>query len=189
MMGHRWIRASIDYHRCITSKLTNQVCQSPISLNNCMQIIQKGKKYLGVLGLLYVIFEQLCTTREQNQEKYKPRKLFCGMQSKNFHAKVQKVSPENTATWKIKSSTSSLDLCAQAKLAQITVLKASRMKQKSSMTDGVHQNGATGKNVKRYQPVKNAVLRWNLIVQEIIFQKSFSQKFLRNHFLVSMFLK
>ena len=25
-----------------------------------------------------------------------------------------------------------------------------------SMTDGVHQNGATVKNVKRYQPVKNA---------------------------------
>ena len=24
------------------------------------------------------------------------------------------------------------------------------------MTDGVHQNGATVKNVKRYQPVKNA---------------------------------
>ena len=24
------------------------------------------------------------------------------------------------------------------------------------MTDGVHQNGATGKIVKRYQPVKNA---------------------------------
>ena len=24
------------------------------------------------------------------------------------------------------------------------------------MTDGVHDNGATGKNVKRYQPVKNA---------------------------------
>ena len=32
----------------------------------------------------------------------------------------------------------------------------SKMKQKSSMTDGVHQNVATVKNVKRYQPVKNA---------------------------------
>ena len=32
----------------------------------------------------------------------------------------------------------------------------SKMKQNSSMTDGVHQNGATVKNVKRYQPVKNA---------------------------------
>ena len=40
--------------------------------------------------------------------------------------------------------------------AQITVLEASKMKQKSSMTDGVHQNGATVKNVKRYQLVKNA---------------------------------
>ena len=42
------------------------------------------------------------------------------------------------------------------KLAQITVLEASKMKYKSSMTDGVHQNGATVKNVKRYQPDKNA---------------------------------
>ena len=41
-------------------------------------------------------------------------------------------------------------------LAQITVLEATKMKQKSSMTDGVHQNGATVKNVKRYQSVKNA---------------------------------
>ena len=78
------------------------------------------------------------------------------MQSKNFHAKVLKVSLENPTTWKIKSSTSSLNLCAPTKLAQITVLEVSKMKQKSSMTDGVHQNGATVKNVKRYQPVKNA---------------------------------
>ena len=28
--------------------------------------------------------------------------------------------------------------------------------EKSSMTDGIHENGATAKNVKRYQPVKNA---------------------------------
>ena len=28
--------------------------------------------------------------------------------------------------------------------------------EKSSMTDGVHQNGATVKNLKMYQPVKNA---------------------------------
>ena len=32
----------------------------------------------------------------------------------------------------------------------------SKMKQKSSVIDGVHQNGATVKNVKRYQPAKNA---------------------------------
>ena len=78
------------------------------------------------------------------------------MQSKNFHFKVWKVSLDNTTAQKIKSSTSSLDLCAPTKLAQITVLKASKMKQKSSMTDGVHQNGATVKNVKKYQPVENA---------------------------------
>ena len=44
----------------------------------------------------------------------------------------------------------------RTKLAQITVSEASKMKQKSSVTDGVHQNDATVKNVKRYQPVKNA---------------------------------
>ena len=47
-------------------------------------------------------------------------------------------------------------LCAPTKLAQITALEATKMKQKSSMTDGVHQNGAPVNNVKRYQPVKNA---------------------------------
>ena len=36
-------------------------------------------------------------------------------------------------------------LCAATKLAQITVLEMSKMKQKSSMTDGVYQNGATEK--------------------------------------------
>ena len=56
----------------------------------------------------------------------------------------------------MKSSTYSLELCAPTKLAQITVLEASKMKHKSSMTDGVHQNGATVKNVERYQPDKNA---------------------------------
>ena len=73
------------------------------------------------------------------------------MQRKNFHARVWKVSLENTTTWKIKSLTSSLGLCVPTKLAQIMVLGASKMKQKSSMTNGVHQNGATAKTVKRYQ--------------------------------------
>ena len=78
------------------------------------------------------------------------------MQNKNFHVKVWYVSLDNTATWKIKSLTSSLDLCAPTKLAQITVLEATKMKRKSVMADGVHKNGATVKNVKRCQPVKNA---------------------------------
>ena len=76
-------------------------------------------------------------------------------QNKNFHAKAWKVSLENTTAWKIKSSTSSLDLCAPNKLAQITVLEATKMKQKSSMTNVVLKNGATVKNVKRCQQVKN----------------------------------
>ena len=78
------------------------------------------------------------------------------MQSKNFHTKVWKVSLENTTMWKIKSWTFNLNLCAPNKLVQITVLEATKMKQKSSMTDDVHKNGATVKNVKRCQPVKNA---------------------------------
>ena len=73
-----------------------------------------------------------------------------------FPCQSLKSFSENIATWKIKSSTSSVDLCAPTKFAQIAVLVASKMKQKSSMTDGVHQHGATGENVKRYQPVKNA---------------------------------
>ena len=50
-----------------------------------------------------------------------------------------------------KFSTSSLDLRVPTKFVQIAVVCP-----KSSMTDGVRQNGATGKNVNRYQPVKNA---------------------------------
>ena len=65
-----------------------------------------------------------------------PFKTLCRTQSKNFYAKVKKVSFENTATWKIKSSAFSLSLCATNKIAQITVLvlEATKMKQKSSMT-------------------------------------------------------
>ena len=43
-----------------------------------------------------------------------------------------------------------------ATLAQITVLEATKIKQKSCMTDGSYKNGATVKNVKRGQPVKDA---------------------------------
>ena len=38
-------------------------------------------------------------------------------------------------------------LCTPTKLAQITALEATKLKQKSSMTDGVHQKGAPVKNV------------------------------------------
>ena len=41
------------------------------------------------------------------------------MQSKNFHAKVWKVSLKNTTTWKVKSLASSLNLYASNKLVQI----------------------------------------------------------------------
>ena len=46
-------------------------------------------------------------------------------------------------------------VCAN-ELAQITVLEATKMKQKSSMTDGVHKNVAIVQNMKIYQPVKIA---------------------------------
>ena len=42
-----------------------------------------------------------------------------------------------------------------SKLTQITVLELTKMKEKSCMTNGVHKNGATVKNVKRCQAVKN----------------------------------
>ena len=47
-------------------------------------------------------------------------------------------------------------VCANQTRPNYSVGSESKMKQKSSMTDGVHQNGATVKNAKRYQPVKNA---------------------------------
>ena len=78
--------------------------------------------------------QKLYTAWEQNKEKYKSFKTLCGTQSKNFHTKVRKVSLENTTTWKIKSLTSSLNLYASNKLAQITALEATKMKQKSTMT-------------------------------------------------------
>ena len=62
------------------------------------------------------------------------------------------------------------------KFGPVSVGSESKMKQKSSMTDGVHQNGATVKNVKRYQPVKNACAVTKF-------------RILRNHLLVSTFLK
>ena len=47
-------------------------------------------------------------------------------------------------------------VCANQIRPNYSVGSESKMKQKSSMTDGVHQNGATVKNAKRYQAVKNA---------------------------------
>ena len=42
--------------------------------------------------------------------------------------------------------------CVAYQTCQITVLEVTKIKQKSSMTDGVHNNGPTVKNVKRCQP-------------------------------------
>ena len=66
-------------------------------------------------------------------EKYKPCKTLCRRKSKNLHAKVCKVSLENTTTWKIKSW--AFQFVCSNKLTQITMLEATKMKQKSNMTD------------------------------------------------------
>ena len=129
-----------------------------ISLNNDMP--PANRKRQNVFRRLGFVLTNFWTTmyyaRTKVVKTYTP-KTFCGTQNKNSHAKVWKVSLENTTAWKIKSSTSSLDLCAPNKLAHITVLEATKMmEQKSSMTDGVQKKGATVKNVKRCQPVKNA---------------------------------
>ena len=130
-----------------------------INLNNYMPSAnnRKRQKVFRHLGFaLNNFWTTVYYTRTKLGKTLTPE-TFCGTQSKNFHAKVLKVSLENTTTWKIKSLTFSLDLlCVPTKLTQITVLEASKMKQKSSMTDRVHQNSATVKNVKRYQRVKNA---------------------------------
>ena len=47
-------------------------------------------------------------------------------------------------------------VCANQTCPNDSVGSEQDSEQKSSMTDGVHQNGGTVKNVKRYQPVKNA---------------------------------
>ena len=110
-----------------------------------------------------------------------------------------------------------LNLRAPNKLAQITVLEAIKMKQKPSLTDWVHKNGAPAKNVKRCQQptsleciccheipavkafhlkfkarrTSNTAINWKLGFFAVEFNcvgnlswKSFSQKFLRNYFLV-----
>ena len=70
----------------------------------------------------------------------------------------QEVPLENTTTWKIKFLTSSLDLCVLIKLAKITMLEASKLKQKSSVTDRVHQNGAEFHPIKPNQTSKMKLL-------------------------------
>ena len=82
-------------------------------------------------------------------------KNFLRNAKQEFPGKVWKVLLENTTTWKIKSLTSSLDLCVPAKLTEITVLEASKVKQKSSMKME-YTRMVQLKNVERYQPVKNA---------------------------------
>ena len=58
--------------------------------------------------MLYLIFEQLCTTREQNKEKYKPRRLFAERKARISMPKLGRFFK----AWKIKSSASSSNLCA-----------------------------------------------------------------------------
>ena len=64
-----------------------------------------------------------------------------------------------------------LDLCMSTILAQITVLETTKMKQKSSMTDEVHKNGATVKNVKDVNQLRMCVVSRNSV------SKAFHLKF------------
>ena len=117
---------------------------------------RKRQKVFRRLGFALTNFWKTMYYTRTKLGKIYTQETFCEMQSKNFHAKVWKVSLENTTIWKMKSSPSSLDLCVPSKLAQITVLEATKIKQKSSMTNGVCKNGAALKNMKRCLPVKNA---------------------------------
>ena len=90
------------------------------------EIIEKKQKVFRRLGFALPTFWTTMYYTRTNLEKIQTPKTFRGTQSKNLHAKVWKVFLENTTTWKIKSSTSSLDLCAPTKLTQITVWKQSR---------------------------------------------------------------
>ena len=65
-------------------------------------------------------------------------KIFLWSTKQELPCQTWNVFLKNTTTWKIKFSTSSLNLCAPNKHAQITVLEATKMKQKSSMNDGIH---------------------------------------------------
>ena len=67
-----------------------------------------------------------------------------------------------------------LNLSAPNKLTKFTVLEATKMKQKSSMTDSVHRNGAPVKKVKRWQlPISLECV----YCHEILLVKAFHLKF------------
>ena len=63
--------------------------------------------------------------------------------SQEFPCQSLESFPREYYNMEKKSLTSSLHLCVPSKLAQITVLEVTKMKQKSSMTNGVQKNGAT----------------------------------------------
>ena len=75
------------------------------------------------------------------------------MQDKYYQAKLGKFFLGNLTTLNIKFLASSLNLFGPNKLTQIKVNEATKMKQKTSMTDLIHKNDATVKNVKRCQPI------------------------------------
>ena len=91
------------------------------SLFTCDRKIEKGKKCIHILETFKPNSEQPCTSQEQNKVwKF---------------GKVWKIYVDNTVTCKVKPSVFSLNLCKPNRLGQITVLEATKMKQKSSMTD------------------------------------------------------
>ena len=104
-----------------------------MSLNNYMPR-ENRKRQKSKRQKLYTSWECFYQTlnnyilhENKIRKNINPFKTLCRTQSKNFYTKVRKVSLENTTTWKIKSSASSLNLCASNKLAQITALEATRV--------------------------------------------------------------
>ena len=110
--------------------------------------------------------------------------IFCRMQSKNFKAKVWKVSLGNTTTWKIKSLAFSLKIHVgnplQIQHDRLSTRECCNCEKYEKMPTGLEFVGC------HEIPAFNAFhlnfkarLSWNTAVLEL-----FVQKLLRNHFLV-----
>ena len=80
-------------------------------------------------------FEQLCTTRKQNKEKYKPRNFLRNAKQEFPCQNLESFSREYYNLQNKILEFRFEPVCAKNKLAQITVLEATNMKQQSSMTD------------------------------------------------------
>ena len=143
-----------------------------ISLNNYVPLvwIKKEKTYIcfgNVLTKLWIIlyFSQVYTSWERNKEKSKPRRLFAEHKASIFTPKFGKFL---WRIWKIKSSTSSLNLCQLNQLAQATTMEATEMNHRSS-----HQKCSAKKGDIR----SFTKFTWKRLCQSLFFNKAASQTF------------